>query len=99
MRFGRMEKRFDQNTYSNLVTAIENTTGKKINAQEREFLTKGAEEVDLVRSGLEETMINSYNQIRETWKKKKSIEDLRTAAFICALNKISSDYLAMGIFP
>ena len=99
MRFGRMEKRFDQNTYSNLVTAIENTTGKKINAQEREFLTKGAEEVDLVRSGLEETMINSYNQIRETWKKKKSIEDLRTAAFICALYKISSDYLAMGIFP
>ena len=99
MRFGRMEKRFDHNTYKNLVTTIENMTGKKIGAQERDFLTKGAEEVDLVRSGLEETMINSYNQIRETWKRKKGVEDLRTAAFICALNKISSDYMAMGIFP
>lgn len=99
MRFGRMEKRFDQNTYSNLVRTIEDMTGKTINAQERELLTKGAEEVDLVRSGLEETMISSYNQIRETWKRKKGVEDLRTAAFICALNKISSDYLAMGIFP
>ena len=99
MRFGRMEKRFDHNTYKNLVTTIENMTGKTIGAQERDFLTKGAEEVDLVRSGLEETMINSYNQIRETWKRKKGVEDLRTAAFICALNKISSDYMAMGIFP
>ena len=99
MRFGRMEKRFDHNTYNNLVTTIENMTGKKIGAQERDFLTKGAEEVDLVRSGLEETMINSYNQIRETCKRKKGVEDLRTAAFICALNKISSDYMAMGIFP
>ncbi|MBK8354787.1 MAG: Glu/Leu/Phe/Val dehydrogenase [Saprospiraceae bacterium] len=99
MRFGRMEKRFDHNTYNNLVTTIENMTGKTIGAQERDFLTKGAEEVDLVRSGLEETMINSYNQIRETWKRKKGVEDLRTAAFICALNKISSDYMAMGIFP
>ena len=99
MRFGRMEKRFDHNTYNNLVTTIENMTGKTIGAQERDFLTKGAEEVDLVRSGLEETMINSYNQIRDTWKRKKGVEDLRTAAFICALNKISSDYLAMGIFP
>lgn len=99
MRFGRMEKRFDHNTYNNLVTTIENMTGKTIGAAERDFLTKGAEEVDLVRSGLEETMINSYNQIRETWKRKKGVEDLRTAAFICALNKISSDYMAMGIFP
>jgi glutamate dehydrogenase (NAD(P)+) len=72
-------------------------TGKTINAQ-KELLTKGAEEVDLVRSGLEETMINSYNHQRDL-EAQKGVEDLRTAAFICALNKISSDYLAMGIFP
>lgn len=99
MRFGRMEKRFDHNTYENLVSTVENLTGKKVGAVERDFLTKGAEEIDLVRSGLEETMINSYHQIRETWKKKKAVEDMRTAAFICALNKISSDYMALGIFP
>jgi len=99
MRFGRMEKRFDQNTYSNLVSLVERLTGHTIGAKERNMLTRGADEIDLVRSGLEETMITAYRQIRETWKRKKKIEDMRTAAFVSALNKISSDYLALGIFP
>lgn len=99
MRFGRMEKRFDQNTYQNFVNLIESMTGKTINPIQRNVLTKGADEIDLIRSGLEETMVSSYNEIREMWKRKKTVHDLRTAAFICALNKISSDYLALGIFP
>ncbi|MFZ1497123.1 MAG: Glu/Leu/Phe/Val dehydrogenase, partial [Saprospiraceae bacterium] len=65
MRFGRMEKRFDHNTYENLVALIERMTGKTVSSLERDFLTRGADEIDLVRSGLEETMINSYRQIRE----------------------------------
>ncbi len=99
MRFGRMEKRFNQNTYSNLVGLVERLTGKTIGVKERDLLTRGADEIDLVRSGLEETMITAYNEIREVKKRKKAVEDLRTAAFISALNKISSDYLALGIFP
>jgi len=74
-------------------------TGKKINLLQRNILTKGADEIDLVRSGLEETMVNSYQDIRELWKRKRAVKDMRTAAFILALNKISSDYLALGIFP
>lgn len=99
MRFGRMEKRFNQNTYQNLVSLVEETTGKAINATQRALVTKGADEIDLVRSGLEETMITAYAQIREIWKRKKKVEDLRTAAFVSAISKISSDYLALGIFP
>ena len=99
MRFGRMEKRFDQNTYLNLVGLVERLTGKTIGVKERTLLTKGADEVDLVRSGLEETMITAYRQIREKMKKKRNVHDLRTAAFLSALDKISSDYLSMGIFP
>ncbi len=99
MRFGRMEKRFNQNTYNNLVSVVEKLTGKTISQKERNIITKGADEVDLVRSGLEETMITSYGQIREVLRRKKKINDLRTAAFVSALNKISSDYLALGIFP
>ncbi len=99
MRFGRMEKRFNQNTYLNLVGLVERLTGKTIGVKERNLLTKGADEIDLVRSGLEETMITSYRQIRTILKKRKKIEDLRTAAFISALDKISSDYMALGIFP
>jgi len=99
MRFGRMEKRFDNQTYSNLVSLVERLTGKSIGMKERDFLTRGAEEVDLVRSGLEETMITAYNEIRAIKRRKKKVEDLRTAAFISALQKISSDYIALGIFP
>lgn len=98
-RFGRLEKRFDQRTYTNLVGLVEKTTGKYIGVREKEFLTKGADEIDLVRSGLEETMINAYQQIRLIKKRRKKVEDLRTAAFINALDKISSDYITLGIFP
>jgi len=99
VRFGRMEKQYNHNMFMNLVELVERTTGKTINAKEKDFLTKGADEVDLVRSGLEETMITGYQQIRLVYKRKKAVQDLRTAAFVSALNKISSDYLALGIFP
>lgn len=99
MRFGRMEKRFDSNTYSNFVGLIEKMTAKQIGDREREFLTRGADEIDLVRSGLEETMVTSFQQIWETYKTKKDIDGLRSAAFVCALEKISNDYSSLGIFP
>ena len=99
MRFGRMEKRFDSNTYSSFVGVVEKLTQKTIGAREKEFLTRGADEIDLVRSGLEETMINSFQQIWETYKRKKKIESLRSAAFVVALDKVSNDYQNLGIFP
>jgi len=99
MRFGRMEKRFDQSKYGNMVNLVERLTGKTIGIKERKLITSGADEIDLVRSGLEETMITSYTEIRAIMKRKKGITDLRTAAFVSAINKISSDYLSLGIWP
>jgi glutamate dehydrogenase (NAD(P)+) len=99
MRFGRIEKRFDSRTYTNLVDLVERLTDKTIGVKEKRLLTKGADEIDLVRSGLEETMVTAYAGIREVWKKKKAVEDLRTAAFVSALTKISNDYIRMGVFP
>jgi glutamate dehydrogenase (NAD(P)+) len=99
MRFGRMDKRFNQQTYTNLVNMVEKLTGKTIGQKEKEILTRGADEIDLVRSGLEETMITAYQQIRDIMKSKPEIKDLRTAAFVLALKKISNDYETMGIWP
>ena len=99
MRFGRMQKRFDQNTYSNLVDMVQRLTGKSISNKEFDFLTKGADEIDLVKSGLEETMITAYNEIRDVKKRKHSIQTYRTAAFVVALNKIANDYITLGVFP
>ncbi len=99
MRFGRMEKRFNHQTYANLVSLVERLSGQSIGEKERSFLTRGADEIDLVRSGLEETMVIAYHGIRDIWKHRRKITDLRTAAFVNALDKISSDYLTLGIFP
>jgi glutamate dehydrogenase (NAD(P)+) len=98
-RFGRIEKRFDQNTYSNLLSTVEKLTGKTIGIREKTMLTKGADEIDLVRSGLEETMINSFHQIINYYHRYKKVEDLRTAAFSVALDKVANDYLTLGVFP
>ncbi|MDH3648670.1 MAG: Glu/Leu/Phe/Val dehydrogenase [Saprospiraceae bacterium] len=99
MRFGRMEKRFDQNTYLNLVNLVERQTGKSIKQREKTIIARGADEIDLVRSGLEETMVTAYGQIREIMYRKKDVNDLRTAAFVNALGKIASDYINLGVFP
>jgi uncharacterized protein (UPF0147 family) len=44
-------------------------------------------------------MIVAYNQIRDVQKRKRKVKDLRTAAFISSLEKISNDYMALGVFP
>ena len=63
------------------------------------MITKGPDEIDLVRSGLEETMITAYHNIRDQWRAQPQIEDMRTAAFVVAINKVGSDYMQLGIFP
>ncbi len=99
IRFGRMEKRFDQQAMTQLVSKIESMTGKTISAREKLQLTKGADEVDLVRSGLEETMITAHEEIFTVYNRRKNVKDLRTAAFLVALEKVANDYEMMGIFP
>lgn len=99
VRYGRIEKRFDQNAYTNIVSLVEQLTGKTVSEKRKSFITRGADEVDLVRSGLEETMITAYHGVRDVYKRKKKVTDLRTAAFISAIDKIANDYLTMGVFP
>ncbi|WP_236975826.1 Glu/Leu/Phe/Val family dehydrogenase [Membranihabitans maritimus] len=98
VRFGRLDKRFNQETYQNLVELVERMTGKKVSEREKSVLTRGGDEIDLVRSGLEETMVNAYTQIR-TQMKKQNIPDLRTAAFAVAIKKVAMDYTQLGVFP
>ena len=99
VRFGRMGKRFDEMASTRLLGAIEKTTGTKISDEEKKLLAKGADEEDLVNSGLEETMLSAYHQIREIKVKSKNIPNLRTAAFVNAINKVAVSYLELGIFP
>ncbi len=99
VRFGRMEKRFEQAAYDRLLKFVEAETGRSLSTDERNMIARGADEADLVYSGLEETMITAYHQIRETWKEKKNVPNLRTAAFINAIDKIALCYFELGVFP
>ena len=99
VRFGRMGKRFEEATYKNIVDTVENLTGKYLTADQKNTVVHGADEIDLVNSGLEETMCTAYQNIREIWKSTRKVEDLRTAGFIDAINKVAESYLVLGIFP
>ena len=99
VRMGRMEKRFEQGAYERILDLIEKESGKKLSDEERRSIARGADEVDLVYSGLEETMSGSYQQIREIWKQKEGARTLRTAAFVSAIDKIAVSYSELGIFP
>jgi glutamate dehydrogenase (NAD(P)+) len=94
-----MVKRFDESAFNRIVGAIEGSTGKQFSEAERLSLVAGAEEEDLVNSGLEETMITSWAQIQETRERLKNAVTPRIAAFVTAIDKIAVCYKELGIFP
>lgn len=97
VRFGRMEKRFEETSFRKILNVIENISDRTFTDEEMELLAHGAGEYDLVDSGLEETMINAYNELNQL--RKEHDIDLRTAAFLSALQKVGIIYEQMGIFP
>ena len=99
VRYGRMEKRFTENLNSHILSQIEELSGKKVSDAERTFIMHGPEEQDLVHSGLEETMIAATREIMEIWKNNPEIPDMRTAAYVSAINKVANSYAELGIFP
>jgi len=99
VRFGRVGKRFEEAAFDRMLSAVEKATGRFFSEEDRHKIARGADEIDLVNSGLEETMITAYHQIRELMKRESRLKDLRTAAFLNAVQKVATTYLELGIFP
>ncbi len=99
VRYGRMEKRFNENVNAKILEEIEELTGKRVDGKNRSLIKHGADEIDLVHSGLEETMINATREVMDEWAKKPEIPDMRTAAYVVAINKVANTYSELGIFP
>lgn len=97
--FGRMGKRYEEVANLNLVNVMEEISSTPLTKKQRDILIKGASERELVDSGLEETMISSYQQVWEVKKQNRKIDSLRTAAFISSINKIAISYESLGVFP
>src|SRR5690606_30639054 len=89
IRFGRLERRLDEIKGAQVIEAIETTVVVPVPPELKAALTRGANEVDLVRSGVDDTMRTAYNQIREIYLTRSDIPDLRTAAYVLAIEKVA----------
>jgi glutamate dehydrogenase (NAD(P)+) len=94
-----MDKRFSENQNGSILSTVESLTGKRVTDTERSLIMHGPDEVDLVYSGLEDTMISSYHEIREALLRLGGKVDMRTAAFTVAIDKVGVAYEELGIFP
>ncbi|MEL6536556.1 MAG: Glu/Leu/Phe/Val dehydrogenase [Bacteroidota bacterium] len=95
--FGKLERKYDEQVLDSTLKIIEQKTGKQLTAEERDLI-KGPQELDLVNSGLDETMTKAYNEILEA-RNTKNFDSLRTAAFYVAIDKISHNYTTLGVWP
>ncbi|KAI8322248.1 glutamate dehydrogenase [Martensiomyces pterosporus] len=94
LRFGRMNKRWDERSKEQLLTLVEGNAGRPLSEVERRQLIHGAEEHELVYSGLEDTMIVACNETRQTANAKNI--DYRTAAMTNSINKIAASLSGSG---
>ncbi len=97
IRFGRLERRFDELKGQQIIDVLETTFNKRVPEQKKKDLIAGAREADPVRSGLDETMRIAYQEIREVLHSRKEVPDFRTAAYVVAIEKIARSYIEMGI--
>ena len=97
IRFGRLQRRAQENQLSTLIAGIESLVNSKFPNEFRDEIVKGDSEIDLVRSGLEDTMRNSYKIISDVWNSDDKIADLRTAAMMVAIKRVAQSYTSLGI--
>ena len=97
IRFGRLHKRGEENKITNLISSVEEITGKKLDISNKQNIIKGSDEVDLVRSGLDDTMRSAYIEISNRWHTKSNVKDLRISAMSIALEKIAMSYETLGL--
>ena len=95
VRPGRMHRKWEEKTRDNLLDVISNATGIDIENFDKDLLLEGATERDIVYAGLDEVMSQATREVIDTSLNRKV--DLRTAAYINAINKLDEFYTISGI--
>ncbi|GMR07569.1 MAG: Glu/Leu/Phe/Val dehydrogenase [Gammaproteobacteria bacterium] len=98
IRFGRMQKRQDELRGQQMASMLEEHTGTTVADHLKKKLLHGADEVDLVRSGLDDTMRLAYQEMHDVLRTEDNIKDLRTATYVVAIRKIARSYLDVGVY-
>ena len=99
IRFRRLERRLEEMRGIQVAEALEALTGRAVTAPVRQMLTQAADELDLVRSGLDDTMRSAYQQIWDVVESRPGVTDMRTGAYVLAIEKIARALLDRGIWP
>ncbi len=100
IRFGRMQRRQEEARQELIIEALEKMTGKTFPDELRGGFISGADELTLVRSGLDDTMRGAYGTMRHVWHARRQDDkdfDLRTAAYIIAIERVAESYKSLGL--
>ena len=102
IRFGRMQRRQEEARHQLVVDELERLSSDKglgwtLSPGFKEKYLRGADELELVRSGLDDTMRIAYQSMQEVWHSRNDVTDLRTAAYIVAIDRVAKSYRAKGL--
>ena len=102
IRFGRMQRRAEEARHHLLVDELERLSADKglgwtLSPGFKETYLRGAGELELVRSGLDDTMRTAYQAMREVWHSRPDVEDLRMAAYIVSIGRVAQTYRSKGL--
>ena len=102
IRFGRMQRRQEEARHQLVVDELERLDrylgdAWSMSPEFKDKYLRGADELELVRSGLDDTMRVAYQSMREVWHARDDVDDLRMAAFIVSIDRIAASYRAKGL--
>lgn len=97
IRFGRLQRRKEEANNILLVQEMERLVGKPVSEEFKQQFFHGAGELELVRSGLEDTMRSAYQSMQEVWHARDDVDSLRTAAYLVSLGRIADSYKGLGL--
>jgi glutamate dehydrogenase (NAD(P)+) len=102
IRFGRLQRRAEEARHQLLVNELERLSADKglgwtLSPGFKDSYLRGAGELDLVRSGLDDTMRAAYQAMREVWHGRDDVHDLRVAAYIVSIGRVAATYVSKGL--
>ena len=102
IRFGRMQRRQEEARHLLIVNELERLSKDKefeweLSPDFKDKYLRGADELELVRSGLDDTMRIAYQSMAEVWHNRDDVQDLRTAAYIVSISRVAASYQAKGL--
>jgi len=99
VKYGRLERRYRAAADARILEALETATGSRLSAADRAEIVRPVDELTVVNSGLEEALVEAYQQLRNTVRRVDGVDSLRVAGFHLAIDRVARSYLELGVFP